>query len=82
MKISIDTREDTHDDIRKVIKMLQHLVGEPVSSSSSLIDNPTPESATLFNMFQEPSVPANPPTEEEKREAVRNMDSNPEIIPY
>lgn len=28
MKISVDTKEDSHDDIRKVIKMLQHLVGD------------------------------------------------------
>ena len=82
MKISIDTKEDSHDDIRKVIKMLQHLVGETsLSSGTSLIDNPTPESASLFNMFQESSTPA-PLTEEEKKEAIQNMDDNPEIIPY
>lgn len=28
MKISIDTKEDNHEDIRKVIKMLQHIVGD------------------------------------------------------
>ena len=28
MKIEIDTKEDSHDDIRKVIKMLQHMVGD------------------------------------------------------
>lgn len=28
MKITIDTKEDSHDDIRKVIKMLQNLVGD------------------------------------------------------
>ena len=28
MKVSIDTKEDSHDEIRKVIKMLQNLVGD------------------------------------------------------
>ena len=28
MKITIDTKEDSHDDIRRVIKMLQNLVGD------------------------------------------------------
>ena len=28
MKISIDTKEDSHEEIRKVIKMLQNLVGD------------------------------------------------------
>lgn len=27
MKVSIDTKEDSHEDIRKVIKMLQNIVG-------------------------------------------------------
>ena len=28
MKISIDTKEDSHEEIRKVIRMLQNLVGD------------------------------------------------------
>ena len=28
MKISIDTKEDSHEEIKKVIKMLQNLVGD------------------------------------------------------
>lgn len=28
MKISIDTKEDSHDDIKKVIRMLQNVVGD------------------------------------------------------
>ena len=28
MKISVDTKEDSHDDLKKVIRMLQHLVGD------------------------------------------------------
>jgi|TARA_B100002003_G_C13994465_1_gene480377 hypothetical protein len=46
MKISIDTKEDSHDDIRKVIKMLEHLVssgGSPsYSNSGNIFDDPSP----------------------------------------
>jgi hypothetical protein len=46
MKISIDTKEDSHDDIKKVIKMLEHLVGQSYSPSYSnqgnIFDNPSP----------------------------------------
>lgn len=28
MRITVDTQHDSHDDIKKVIKMLQHLVGD------------------------------------------------------
>lgn len=37
MKISIDTKEDSHDDIKKVIKMLQHLVDSEIVSNSGNI---------------------------------------------
>jgi hypothetical protein len=46
MKISIDTKEDSHDDIKKVIKMLEHLVGSSISPSYSnqgnIFDDPSP----------------------------------------
>ena len=46
MKISIDTKEDSHDDIRKVIKMLEHLVSggsfSNVSNSGNIFDDPSP----------------------------------------
>lgn len=28
MRVTVDTQHDSHDDIKKVIKMLQHLVGD------------------------------------------------------
>lgn len=42
MKITIDTKEDSHEDIKKVISMLQHLVGESALSNQGNIfsDNP------------------------------------------
>lgn len=42
MQISINTKEDTHEDIRKVIKMLQHLVGEHAATNqpANIFDDP------------------------------------------
>ena len=46
MKISIDTKEDSHEDIRKVIKMLEHLVSSgsspSYSNSGNIFDDPSP----------------------------------------
>ena len=42
MKISIDTKEDSHDDLKKVIKMLQHIVGD----SGEVFTNQQPASET------------------------------------
>ena len=43
MKISVDTKEDSHGDIRKVIKMLQHLVGD---NQEVFTNQPSSESGT------------------------------------
>jgi hypothetical protein len=46
MKITIDTKEDSHEEIQKAIKMLQSLVGEhPYSNQQSIFaDNPNSSS--------------------------------------
>ena len=55
MKITIDTKEDSHEDIRKVLHLLagilekkeEHISGSPV------------DTAPLMSMFGEPSSSAN-----------------------
>lgn len=42
MKIEIDTKHDSAEEIKKVIKMLQHLVGQPsYTNSSNIFEDPT-----------------------------------------
>ena len=49
MKISIDTKEDNHEDIKKVIKMLQHIVGD---SQEVFTNDPAAQEASPFaNIF-------------------------------
>jgi len=47
MKITIDTSQDSHTDIRKAIKMLQSIVGESNvysnSPSRNIFDDPSPD---------------------------------------
>jgi len=49
MKISIDTKEDSHEEIRKIIKMLQSLVGENSYSNQPNIFADNPPSQTNAN---------------------------------
>jgi len=49
MKISIDTKEDSHEEIRKIIKMLQSLVGENAYSNQPNIFADNPPSPTNEN---------------------------------
>lgn len=52
MKITIDTKEDSHEELRKVIKMLSSLVGQEVMSNQSGIfgsDNNSNGSSDIFS---------------------------------
>ena len=58
MKITIDTKEDSHTEIRKIIKMLSSLVGEKevMSNQSDMFsndDSDKEESTGMFNMFSQ-----------------------------
>jgi len=51
MIITIDTSKDSHEDLRKLIKFLQHHVGENTYFEKTKPDDiPTP-SAGMFDMF-------------------------------
>ena len=83
MKITIDTKEDSHEDIKKVIKMLQHLVGEESYTNQPNIfeDSSTPtETGNEFaSMFGNSSIEhKEEPMDDEKK---RSKDI-PQVIPY
>ncbi len=65
MQLTIDTSCDTHDDIRKIIRMLQSLVGEVRTNyeSSDQIETPSyeaPSSETPNrNIFESNNEPSN-----------------------
>ncbi len=95
MKITIDTKEDTHEDIRKVIKMLQHLVGEqsytnqpnifedtdsPSTDSSNDVSSSAPEGNAFVNMFGDTQT-TDEPKEEPMDEPEEEKKEEKEDIP-
>ena len=87
MKITIDTKEDSHEDIRKVIRMLNHLVGnDHYTNSSGIFDSSSDsaaeavsDSANAFsNMFNSESTQ----TTEEKPKEKESHDDAPQVVPY
>ena len=74
MKITIDTGQDSHTDIKKAIRLLQSIVGDAevyTNASRNIFDNPSPEVSqqasaptnAFANLFDSP---AKPETKEEK----------------
>ncbi len=78
MRITIDTKTDSRDEIRKAIKLLMGLVGghdvytneptpEKPASQPNIFDSPDPAVPNLMSMFDSvPSTPTAPPEEEKK----------------
>ena len=65
MKISIDTKEDSHEEISKVIKMLQNLVGENQETFTNQPEPGNESSVSPFaNIFGDASVPSTNPLPE------------------
>lgn len=48
MRVEVDTSHDSHDEIRKVIRMLQHLVGD---SQEIFTNQPQTEASPMANIF-------------------------------
>ncbi|MBI2651577.1 hypothetical protein HYX01_03840 [Candidatus Woesearchaeota archaeon] len=49
MKITIDTKEDSPEEIKKAIKMLSSLIGEETQNA---LDSSKETSPDIFNMFE------------------------------
>jgi len=73
MRITIDTKTDSKDEIRKAIKLLLGLVGshevytnepEKPAPQPNIFDNPSPAVGNLMSMFDTP--PPETPKEEKK----------------
>ena len=68
MKVSIDTKEDSHEEIKKVIKMLQNLVGDAEvftnQPASELTEAAASPIANIFGDASQSSAPENTPSVE------------------
>jgi len=90
MKITIDTKEDSHEEIKKMISMLQALVGshEETYSNRDIFSEPSPEvthsasepsSGVFGNLFDEDKKED---LVEDKEEPESDSDEDVEVIPY
>ena len=59
MKITIDTKEDSSEEIKKVIQILSHFVKEEVKTNTDLFSNEQSESS-FANVFSEPEEKKEP----------------------
>ena len=84
MKITIDTKEDSKDEIVKMIRMLSELVDHNVEKHSNIFED-TPvasesDSPTLMGMFDNP-VSVDDEEDDNKEEEKDDADSI-QIVPY
>lgn len=72
MKIEIDTKHDSPGEIQKVIKMLQHLVGEKPHSS---YPNSYPHSKNIFEDPDSFGVSSEPSQEPEQADSLETVNA-------
>ena len=71
MKITIDTKEDSHEEIKKIIKMLSSLVGEEIlTNQGNIFEDKGSDLGNndIFGMFENKNTPEEQKTKEEKKE--------------
>ena len=69
MKITIDTNQDSREDIKKAIRMLQSLVGEASSLPSYDAPSDLPEGENVFGgMFDGPISTDNPESDDDEEQ--------------
>lgn len=64
MKITIDTKEDSHEDIKKVVNLLSEILSHTQPMPNNIFENSSPAIPNLMSMFDQPQPP--PPLPETK----------------
>ncbi|MBS3159013.1 hypothetical protein J4206_07030 [Candidatus Woesearchaeota archaeon] len=80
MKLSIDTKEDSHDDIKKVIRMLQNIVGDSQEIFTNHPENQENVASPIANIFGDASTPSEAPetTPEAAQQAQETAEGTPQ----
>lgn len=85
MKIQVDTKQDSHDEIRKVIKLLMGIVGghniytteseEKPAAQPNIFDSSSPAVPNLMSMFDSaPITPTTSAPEPEKKDDIPQVE--------
>ena len=71
MKITIDTKHDSHIEIRKAIRLLYSLIGEkevytnePGEKPTNIFEDSSPEVGNMMSLFDNVETPESPATPE------------------
>ena len=84
MKISIDTKEDSHEDIRKIIKMLQNIVGDSheifTNQPQTTQETATSPFASIFGDNTAPQESTNPPQTEQETQPEEASESTEDLF--
>ena len=83
MKLTIDTKHDTHDDIRKVLHILTHILESKsnITPKTTLETSNNPEpvkeinSSNMMSMFADPSSTPSTETKEQSSDVAPNFNS-------
>jgi hypothetical protein len=67
MIITINTKEDTKDEIKRIIAMLSNMINEPIQTQE--FNPPAASEGGFFNIFDQPVAPPQPPTEDSEKSA-------------
>lgn len=82
MQLTIDTKRDSAEEIRRAIEFLQRFVEGQGSASSNIFDDSPQAGGGLFGMFDD--MPTTPPDDGPNDEDPSPDESDPsvEIVPY
>jgi len=62
MRVTLDTQHDSHEDIKKVIKMLQNLVGDSQEIFTNEPSAAETQASSIANIFGDVSVSSSEPS--------------------
>ena len=80
IKITIDTKEDSFEDIKKAIKMLSSLVGQSPPESRNVFESESMPAGHIFGGILDSNETKSPePIEEKKKEAEEEI---PPVVEY
>lgn len=83
MKITIDTKEDSHEDIRKIVTLLSEMMNNKPSTPNNLFETQSSEMPGLMGMFDPPSQqPVTPSAQTPSLSAITTQKKEPEIEFY
>ena len=77
MKITIDTKEDSKEEIKKIVDFLHTLI-----AAQQFQNTPTETSGDMFNMFGQPQEEQTSQNLEQSTDEEEPVEEMPEIKPY